>query len=112
MIVTPIATKIVGVTFVEDYPQNIFRISSKYVSENSEVRLEREPDNQYDCNAIKVWVAGEFVGHIPALIAKSIAPEMDKGISWVADIDSILVSVENMNNPGIKILIWRENETA
>lgn len=112
MVVTPISTKVVGVSFIEDYPQNIFRLSQRYASGESVVALERDPNNQYDNNAIKVVIDNEMVGHIPAMLAKSIAPEMDRGIEWFADVESILVSVEKMENPGIKIIIWRNNENA
>jgi hypothetical protein len=112
MVLTPISTKVVGVSFIEDYPQNIFRLSQRYASGESSVSLERDINNQYDNNAIKVIVDNEMVGHIPAVLAKFIAPEMDNGVEWFADIESILVSVENMDNPGIKIIIWREDENA
>ncbi|MDG3146292.1 HIRAN domain-containing protein [Streptococcus suis] len=38
----------------------------------SDVELIMEPDNQYDPNAIKILIANNFVGYVPAKIAKKI----------------------------------------
>lgn len=38
----------------------------------SDVELITEPDNQYDPNAIKILIANNFVGYVPAKIAKKI----------------------------------------
>lgn len=65
------------------------------------VKLEREPDNPVDDNAIKVLIAGDFkltalkgkkLGHLRANIAAILAPKMDAGALeqvklWVTDVD-------------------------
>jgi hypothetical protein len=112
MVLTPISTKVVGVSFIEGYPQNIFKLSQSFANGDALVTLERDKDNQYDQNAIRVVVDGEMVGHIPALLAKTMAKEIDSGKVWLAELESILVSTENIDNPGIKIIVWRQNEVA
>ena len=49
--------------------------------------LEREPDNSYDANAIKVLSPaheGEaaFLGYVAREIAESLAPAMDSGVNY------------------------------
>lgn len=41
--------------------------------------LVREPHNEHDPNAIRVELAGYFLGYIPRKIAEEYAPLMDKG---------------------------------
>lgn len=43
------------------------------------LRLEREPDNQYDPNAIKVFFESLWIGYIERGQAAWIAPLMDEG---------------------------------
>lgn len=47
-------------------------------------RLEREPDNLYDKNAVKVIICDKpwddfHVGYLDKVVAKEIAPKLDKG---------------------------------
>jgi hypothetical protein len=46
--------------------------------------LVREPENAYDQNAIRVEVAGFFLGYIPKDVAKNLAPLMDEGREFLA----------------------------
>ncbi|KAE8553037.1 hypothetical protein EYB25_004416 [Talaromyces marneffei] len=62
-----INTKIVGVRFY-----------SGYASSGERVTLQREPDNKYDRNAIKVLnVMGAQIGHIPRNVASDLAKYLD-----------------------------------
>lgn len=44
---------------------------------NKEITFEREKDNKFDENAIKVLGNGEHIGYIPATLAQMLAPKMD-----------------------------------
>ena len=44
-----------------------------------EVTLRRDPENGHDPNAIEVHFAGVFLGFIPAIVARDIAPVIDRG---------------------------------
>lgn len=101
-------TKVVGVSFCENYPQSIFGLSASVATGSLIVTLERDKQNEYDTNAIKVKHNGMMLGHIPKLIASVISNEIDSGKPWLAEIDSILVSAENPDQPGLKIKVWRQ----
>jgi len=100
-------TKVVGVSFNPDYPANIWSLSTDPFLMNTLCNLVREPQNEHDPNSIRVDIGGKPVGHIPRLIAIIIAPRMDKGETWLAQIAGINVSPENTNQPGVKLKIWR-----
>jgi hypothetical protein len=61
-------TKIVGI-----------RYYSGIVSNGENTRLQRQPSNSYDRNAIQVLtIGGEQVGHVPREVASLLAPQMDR----------------------------------
>lgn len=70
-----ITTKLSGVTFA-DAQENIKVFGCKDIGS---FRLVREPENPHDPNAIRVEVAGKYLGHIPKDKAKELAPQMDAG---------------------------------
>ena len=43
------------------------------------VRLEREPENKYDLNAVSCHYLGRHVGYIPKLVNPRLAAAMDRG---------------------------------
>lgn len=43
------------------------------------LQLEREPDNKFDRNAIRVWSFGVLLGYVPSSYAAGVAPDMDAG---------------------------------
>ncbi len=67
--------RLAGVT-VEDAQENIKKFGCKDIGS---FRLVREPENPHDPNAIRVEVAGKYLGHIPKDKAKELAPQMDAG---------------------------------
>ena len=46
--------------------------------------LVREPDNEHEQNAIRVQVAGKFMGYVPKETALQLAPMMDAGRKFIA----------------------------
>lgn len=101
-------TKVVGISFSEGYPNNVFALAKDAALMTSPCQLIREPDNEHDSNAIRIEVNGSAIGHIPRLIAIALAPRLDRGEKWLASIHSIIVSNENANQPGLKINVWRD----
>jgi hypothetical protein len=120
-----ITTRVVGVTFVPGYPDNLYRLqevaAERYLSapgtfgaterpEGLPVVLIRNPDNAYDANAIEVHVPAlsrhGMIGHLPRELAERLAPKLDAGEDWLAEIVAVLVSPENPSNPGIEIECW------
>ena len=49
-----------------------------------QLRLEREPQNKYDPNAISVHIFQQCLGYFPRGFAAEVAPLMDKGYEVVA----------------------------
>jgi hypothetical protein len=70
--------------------------------------LRRDPTNEHDTNAICVDVdeVGQ-VGHLPALLAARVAPEMDAGVVWTAELTDVLVHPDHPLNPGLTVRIAR-----
>jgi hypothetical protein len=103
-------TKVVGVSFCKNYPQSIFSISASVAIGKVSLELERDVHNPHDSNAIMVKSQGIFIGWLPMFISKVLAKEIDSGTMWSAEVDSVLVSTENVNQPGLKITVWRNDE--
>lgn len=66
-------TKVAGVTF-GDAQQVLPNLCA-----GMDLQFIREPDNQYDRNAIRVECCGSTLGHIKADIAAQLAPKIDSG---------------------------------
>lgn len=104
-----ISTKVVGLTFNKAYPTNVFSLSTRLAKGAVPLDLVRESTNAYDSNAIAVVVDGIQMGHVPRLIAAVLAPEIDAGSQWQAQVESIVISPENPSQPGVKMLLWKVN---
>ena len=52
---------------------------ARKVKKHTVASFEREPDNKFDSNAIKVIINKEHVGYVPANVAVSLAQFMDNG---------------------------------
>jgi hypothetical protein len=124
-------TKVVGVTFVDSYPQGLYRLKeiaeqrwlagsgpkedAKWGSiEPLPAVLIREPDNPHDANAIEVHIPslGRYgmIGHLPAVMAARLAPLMDEGTRYQAAITVVLIHPEHSERPGIEVVIDRVDD--
>ena len=79
---------VVGLTFVEGYPDNIHRMAQYpqasvgldgKTGEGLSAVVIRNPANPHDANAIEVHVPsiGGMIGHVPRQIAAELAPLLD-----------------------------------
>lgn len=75
-----VIVNLAGVTY-RDAQQNIKTFGCKDIGSFA---LLREPENAYDSNAIRVEIAGFFLGYIPKDVAKRLAPLMDEGREFLA----------------------------
>jgi len=117
---SPFEMKVVGVSFTPGYPDNMHNLAA--VQERAEasgepltVILVRNPDNDYDANAIEVHVPAlgdrwGFIGHLTRPIAARMAPEIDGGTKWDAEVVSVLIDPLHMDRPGISIKCARAPE--
>lgn len=109
------SAKVVGVSFVPGYPENLHELDAvwgKHLDEPLTVVLIRNPKNEYDKNAIEVHVPSlgdkGMIGHLTRPIAQRMAPEMDAGVVWSADVESVLIDPDHLDRPGISITCKRE----
>ena len=75
-----IIVNLAGVTY-RDAQENIKRFGCRDIGSFA---LIREPENAYDSNAIRVEVAGFFLGYVPKDTAKRLSPLMDAGREFLA----------------------------
>lgn len=117
---SPFSTKVVGVSFVPSYPDNLLALDqsqqeAQTLGEPLVAVLVRNPANQYDSNAIEVHVPAlgsewAMIGHLTRPIAARLAPGMDAGERWQAMVESVLVHPDNPQNAGISITCARVGE--
>ena len=72
--------RLAGVTH-DNAQENIKKFGCK---DNGSFALVREPGNPHDPNAIRVGLAGLYLGYVPRHIAKDLAPQMDGGRRFIA----------------------------
>lgn len=54
------------------------------------LRLEREPENAFDGNAIKVFFEDLWLGYVEASQAAWIAPNMDDGLAFICTVQTVV----------------------
>lgn len=103
---------VVGVSFIPGYPDNIHSIRRAMETKRQEIsiNLVRNPNNQYDSNAIEVRSLDLMLGHLSKEVAAKFAPLMDSGKTYKATVYRIRVSPDNPRNPGIDILLGESIE--
>jgi hypothetical protein len=53
-----------------------------------------------------------MIGHVPRDLAAKLAPSLDRGDVWKCEVETVLVSAENPEQPGIQIVIERVAQAA
>ncbi len=104
-------SRVVGVTFAPGYPMSVARLEARMLrpwlhdepATPIPVTLVRDPGNPYDSNAVRVDVDGEHLGHIDRRTAERLAPSLDAGDEWVAEIVDVVVSEADPAHPGITV---------
>ncbi|WP_427965852.1 HIRAN domain-containing protein [Altererythrobacter sp.] len=74
------------------------------------IRLEREPSNPHDANAIAVFLGKHDIGHIGRVDAKMLAPILDRGTQYRAQVHRIKGCVPSAPSSGAVIAIAWENQ--
>lgn len=94
-------TKVVGVSF-EGRQEMVRKLEI-----GQSVELVRQPENTHDRNAIAVISeAGEQIGFIKAKLSKDLAPVMDSGVKYVAEITSLNGNNDaDMDTLGVNIFV-------
>lgn len=96
------------VTLVGETFGNRQELIRKYVDEKTKVILRREPDNQYDPNAISVEVetpkGSQSIGYIPRKEAEWIAKRMDAGCHADGLVYAVFGGTPDKPNRGVVIV--------
>lgn len=75
--------------------------------EGDPIRLARNPQNQYDANAIEIFTQdNEQIGFVPAERAEELAPQMDKGYRVEAWVHTVWPGTDSTNT-GVLVAIQR-----
>ncbi len=102
-----IKTKVRGVSQRNEDGSSRQAIIRKYLSEGDLLVLEREPDNEYDSNAIAVYCDSpdldeyKKIGYLSRELAAKLAPVMDAGNSIDAEV--LEITGEDKSNLGVNI---------
>lgn len=100
--------KVVGMSFISDYPQNIRSLLTLHANRKGDiiVQLVRNPGNKYDKNAIEVRLDNRMLGHLPKDVAARLAPGIDDGsVKILATVHQVRVHPDNPQNPGLDVLL-------
>ncbi len=71
-----------------------------------DVQLQRQPENEFDPNAVAVFFGALQLGFINKGIAKHIAPVIDAGARYRARIESLTGG--SGKNRGVNVYVWRD----
>ena len=63
--------------------------------------LRREPDNQFDANAVRVEWRGRMIGYLPRAENRAVAAEMDRG----GRVEGRVARLQEARNPWQRVLI-------
>lgn len=108
--------KVVGVTFVAGYPNNLLLLgevaaAAEQRGERLAVVLVRNPANPHDANAIEVHVPAlgdmAMIGHLARDVAARLAPRLDAGDRYVTEVSWVRIDPTHLDRPGIDIAIAR-----
>jgi single-stranded-DNA-specific exonuclease len=99
-------TKLAGVSF-EGRQEVIGRLAP-----GAPLRLERQPDNPYDSDAVAVFdPAGDQVGFLNRRLAAALAPLLDSGVEYDIEVADITGGVEGASF-GVNVLVSRRDAGA
>lgn len=103
--------RVVGVSFVDGYPQNLYRLEQDALNAGlfgnvilGELRA--EPDNPHDPNAVAVYVDGEPIGHL----TRPLAARITNPDNWHVRVEQVLIG-PSFENPGVSIFLQQKGST-
>jgi hypothetical protein len=102
-----VSVPVVGLTFYPGYPDAILYNYPDFAEGLPE--LVREADNEYDANAVAVYVHGNKIGHLSRQVAETVGPDMDKGVVWKVSSAMVKVHPDKPEQPGVELVIIRDS---
>lgn len=109
-----INSKVAGTSHKNEDGEKRQEIIKDYCRRGKRLRLIREPGNQYDSNAISIWVKDRLfylipvhtqIGYVTAVAAETVADHMDSGGEAFAKITEITGDTKGKRNRGVNIEI-------
>ena len=97
-------TKVMGVSF--EGRQNMVA----GLRPGLELDLKRQPDNPVDANAVAVWFGTFHIGFLRKEIAKHVAPVMDAGARYRAEIEHVTGGASKFFGVNIRVERYAENK--
>ncbi len=76
-------TKVVGVSFEER------QVTIRGIKDGETIRIKREPENEYDANALAVYYNSKCIGFLNARLARNLVFAFDKGALYEAYVTQI-----------------------
>jgi hypothetical protein len=107
-------SKVVGVTAKNSDGSSRQKYIGAYCRSGMSAALVREPNNQYDPNAVGVWVkarafifftANLQIGYLSSDVASEVAPLLDSGHPVACQIAEVTGGVRGKNSYGVNILL-------
>ncbi len=100
-------TKLVGVTF-EGRQDQVARLDS-----GAPLRLERQPDNPHDANAIALFDPhGAQIGFLNRRLAAVLAPVIDSGVQYDVEVRDVTGKDGEGRSLGVNVLVSRRDAVA
>ena len=108
--------KVVGVSFVATYPDNLTRLyelvdAAEVEGERLTAVFVRNPANPYDANAVEVHVPAlgdmAMIGHVDRDNAARLAPRIDNGDRFLCGVAGVRIDPQHPDRPGIDIAVTR-----
>ena len=109
-------SKVVGVTAKNSNGQSRQSYIRRFCKPGMKVTLIREPNNEYDNNAVGVWIkarsfifftADVQIGYLNADIAPEIARHMDRGNKMFCEITEVTGGTHDKQTLGVNILLTK-----
>lgn len=120
-----IKTKVAGVSHNNEDGESRQKLIKKFLNDGDELKLQREPDNEYDRNAVEVYGYREVdlddnetdflfkIGYLGGHIAEQVGPAMDGGQLVQASVLEVTGGEEGKSlGVNIIVLIHSPEETA
>lgn len=110
-------SQVAGVTFRDAYPENILSLLGRpeldhdFDDEPEGIRasLKRDPNNEYDPNAIEVHIPclgkDSHVGFLPKALSEKLASRIDNGIHYTVRAVEVNINHDNPRQPGLHVKI-------
>jgi len=100
-------TKLAGVTF-DGRQEVVARLEP-----DAHLRVERQPDNEHDSNAIALFDAvGDLIGYLNRRLAAALAPAIDGGADYDVTVTEVTGRGEVDGSLGVNILVVRHGPEA